>query len=111
MLVDGVAPNHPELWKYAKIEGGHSYTSKHGKVEILTKPWHVKIYDEKGKLLTSTLHDTDFKNTYTPTLPFSYVRRNSDYSRSMGAAFSLEPDEKYLAVENHSHNSTNAVQK
>src|SRR6478736_2263524 len=53
MLVDGVAPNHPELWKYSKIEGGHKYTSKHGSVEILLKPWHVKIYDEKGKLLTS----------------------------------------------------------
>ncbi|MBF4508149.1 alpha-xylosidase [Flavobacterium sp. JLP] len=94
MLINGVAPNHPELWKYSKIEGGHKYTSKHGVVEILSKPWHVKIYDETGKLLTSTLHDSDFKNTYTPTLPFSYVRRNSDYSRSMGAAFSLEPDEK-----------------
>ncbi|MDI1307074.1 MAG: DUF4968 domain-containing protein, partial [bacterium] len=94
MLVDGVAPNHPELWKYSKIEGGYKFTSKHGSVEIQTKPWHVKIYDEKGKLLTGTLHDSDFKNTYTPTLPFSFVRRNSDYSRSMGAAFSLEPDEK-----------------
>ena len=87
MLVDGVAPNHPELWKYSKIEGGHKFTSKHGSVEIQTKPWHVKIYDEKGKLLTGTLHNSDFDNTYTPTLPFSYVRRNSDYCRSMGAAF------------------------
>lgn len=94
MLVDGVAPNHPELWKYSKMEGGHKYTSKHGVVEILSKPWHIKIYDEKGKLLTSTLHNSDFANGYTPSLPFSYVRRNSDYSRSMGAAFSLEPDEK-----------------
>ena len=94
MLVDGVAPNHPELWKSSKIEGGYQFVSKHGKVEVLTKPWHVKIYDETGKLLTSTLHNSDFKNTYTPALPFSFVRRNSDYSRSMGAAFSLEPDEK-----------------
>ena len=94
MLIDGTAPNHPELWKYSKIEGGYKFTSKQGSVEIQVKPWHVKIYDSKGKLLTGTLHDTDFKNTYTPTLPFSYVRRNSDYSRSMGAAFSLEPDEK-----------------
>ena len=94
MLVDGVAPNHPELWKYAKIEGGFKFTSKHGSVEIQTKPWHVRIYDEKGKLLTGTLHNSDFANTYTPTLPFSYVRRSSDYSRSMGASFSLEPDEK-----------------
>lgn len=94
MLVDGVAPNHPELWKSSKIEGGYQFTSKHGRVDILIKPWHVKIYDEEGKLLTSTLHNSDFKNTYTPALPFSFVRRNSDYSRSMGAAFSLEPDEK-----------------
>ncbi|WP_423820177.1 hypothetical protein V5739_06980 [Salinimicrobium sp. TIG7-5_MAKvit] len=64
MLIDGVAPNHPELWKYSKIEGGHSYSNQNGRVEILTKPWHVKLYDETGKLLTSTLHLTDVENTY-----------------------------------------------
>jgi len=94
MLVNGVAPNHPESWKYSKTATGHKYTSKYGSVEIIAKPWHVKIYDATGKLLTSTLHDADLQNTYTPTLPFSYVRRNSDYSRSMAPVFSLEPDEK-----------------
>lgn len=94
MLVDGKAPNHPELWKSEKIDGGYKYTSAHGSVEIMTKPWHVKIYNENGKFLTSTLHNSDVQNTYTPVLPFSYVRRNSDYSRSMAAVLSLEPDEK-----------------
>jgi alpha-D-xyloside xylohydrolase len=94
MLVNGTAPNHPESWKYTKTATGHKYTSKYGSVEIVAKPWHVKIYDATGKLLTSTLHDSDLQNTYTPTLPFSYVRRNSDYSRSMAPVFSLEPDEK-----------------
>ena len=98
MLVDGTAPNHPELWEYAKIEGGHSYTSQHGRVEVLTQPWHVKLYDSKGKLLTSTLHLTDTENTYTPVLPFSYVRRNSDYSRSMAAVLSMEPGEKIFGL-------------
>lgn len=98
MLVDGTAPNHPEAWDYSKIEGGHEYTSDHGKVEIITKPWHVKIYDAEGKLLTSTLHTSDVANTYTPVLPFSYVRRNSDYSRSMAAVFSLEPNEKIFGM-------------
>lgn len=93
MLVNGTAPNHPELWDYSKIEGGHKYTSAHGAVEILMKPWHVKIYDENGKLLTSTIHNSDVQNTYTPVLPFSYVRRNSDYSRSMAAVFTLKPGE------------------
>ena len=85
MLIDGTAPNHPEEWNYSKIEGGHQYSNEHGRVEILAKPWHVKLYDSKGKLLTSTLHSEDVTNTYTPVLPFSYVRRNSDYSRSMAA--------------------------
>ncbi|QEE50866.1 alpha-xylosidase [Flavobacterium alkalisoli] len=94
MLVDGIAPNHPEGWKYSKTTTGHKYTSKYGSVEIQTNPWHVKIYDAKGKLLTSTLHNSDLQNTYTPVLPYSYVRRNSDYSRSVAPVFSLEPDEK-----------------
>ncbi|MCO6147961.1 alpha-xylosidase [Flavobacterium sp. NRK1] len=94
MLVNGTAPNHPESWKYSKTSTGHKYTSKYGSVEIIAKPWHVKIYDASGKLLTSTLHNSDFASTYTPVLPFSYVRRNSDYSRSMAPVFSLEPDEK-----------------
>ena len=94
MLVDGTAPNNPELWKSSTIEGGYKFTSTHGSVELMAKPWHVKIYDEQGKLLTSTLHADDVTNTYTPVLPFSYVRRNSDYSRSMAPVFSLEPDEK-----------------
>lgn len=94
MLVNGTAPNHPENWKYSKTATGHKYTSNYGSVEIQTNPWHVKIYDAKGKLLTSTLHNSDLQNTYTPVLPYSYVRRNSDYSRSVAPVFSLEPDEK-----------------
>lgn len=94
MLVNGTAPNHPEGWKYSKTATGHKYRSQYGSVEIQTNPWHVKIYDAKGKLLTSTLHNSDLQNTYTPVLPYSYVRRNSDYSRSVAPVFSLEPDEK-----------------
>lgn len=94
MLVDGVAPQNPDQWKYGKINEGHKYTSAHGTVEIYTNPWHVKIFDKNGKLLTSTLHTNDVTNTYTPVLPFSYVRKNSDYSRSFSAAFTLQPDEK-----------------
>src|SRR5690606_25394425 len=36
----------------------------------------------------------DLQNTYTPTLPFAFVRKNSDYSRSVAPVFGLEPDEK-----------------
>lgn len=82
-------------WKYSKIPGGHKYTSQYGSVTIMEYPWHVEFRDATGRLLTKTVHQTDnADSTFTPILPFSYVRRAKDYSRSMDAVFSLSPDEK-----------------
>jgi alpha-D-xyloside xylohydrolase len=98
MLVNGVAPSD-NSWKYAKTETGHQYTSDYGKVIIENYPWHVKIYDATGKLLTGTMHFEDVAiSTYTPVLPFSYVRRSEDYSRSFSASFSLSADEKIFGL-------------
>ena len=94
MLINGFASNSRDLWKYTKVEKGHKYTSSKGSILITTKPWHIYIYDAKGKLLTSTLHLDDVASTYTPVTPFSFVRRASDYSRSMDAVFSMSPEEK-----------------
>lgn len=94
MLVNGETTDARDLWAYSKVENGHKYTSSKGSVVITEKPWHIYIYDAKGKLLTSTLHLDDVKSTYTPVTPFSFVRRADDYSRSMGAVFSMSPEEK-----------------
>jgi len=93
MLVDGTAPvDHS--WKYLTDDGKHIYTSKYGKVVINVNPWRVSFYDANGKLLTQTNHHIDnAETTYTPIMPFSFVRRASDYSRSVNAAFTLEPNE------------------
>jgi alpha-D-xyloside xylohydrolase len=94
MLVNGKAAVD-KSWKYSKTATGHQYASKFGKVVIETSPWHVSVFDAEGKLLTSTLHQDDVTlSTYTPVLPFSYVRRASDYSRSFSATFTLSSDEK-----------------
>ncbi len=93
MLVNGFPPKD-NSWKYTEIEGGHKYTSKYGSVIIRTRPWHIEFYDADGKLLTKTFHKNDNNVTYTPVLPFMFVRRSSDYSRSVNAAFTLSPGEK-----------------
>jgi alpha-D-xyloside xylohydrolase len=93
MLVGGKAPKD-NSWKYSKIEGGHRYTSACGSVTIVENPWHIEFRDIKGRLLTKTNHKSDNNSTFTPILPFSFVRRASDYSRSVAAVFSLAPDEK-----------------
>jgi alpha-D-xyloside xylohydrolase len=93
MLVNSKAPVDKDSWKYRKIEGGHEYASKYGKIVVYEKPWRIKIYNSEGKLLTKTLNKTDNDETYTPFLPFSFVRRSSDYSTSMNPVFSLSPNE------------------
>ena len=100
-----VAPRQPELmlagpvpqdhsWKYEKVEGGHHYTSRFGSVTILENPWRIEFRDAQGRLLTETDHASDNNTTFTPVMPFSFVRRAADYSRSVDAAFTLAPGEK-----------------
>jgi len=93
MLVNGGAPKD-NSWKYSKIDGGFQYKSAYGSVIIREDPWRLEIYDAKGKLLTQTIARQDNNETYTPLMPFCYVRRSSDYSRSFSAAFRLSPGEK-----------------
>lgn len=81
-------------WEYSKIDGAHQYKSSQGKVIIYENPWRISFFDEKDKLLTSTNNHIDnAETTYTPVLPFSYVRKAKDYSRSISATFNLEPQE------------------
>jgi alpha-D-xyloside xylohydrolase len=92
MLAGPVAKD--DSWKYSKVEGGHRYASAFGSITITEKPWRIELRDAQGRLLTRTDHESDNNTTYTPILPFSFVRRAADYSRSMAAVFTLSPGEK-----------------
>ncbi len=93
LMLAGPVPSD-QSWKYSKISGGHRYTSAFGSISVMESPWHIELRDAQGRLLTRTDHDSDNTTTYTPILPFSFVRRASDYSRSMAAVFTLSPGEK-----------------
>ena len=87
-------PPHDNSWKMEKVAGGYRYASVAGSVTILENPWHIEFRDAQGRLLTKTQHTSDFATSLDPALPFSFIRRPSDYSRSLAAVFSLSPDEK-----------------
>jgi len=87
-------PGRDASWKYEKVAGGHRYTSAAGSLTITESPWHVELRDAAGRVLTHTQHSKDFSNTLVPALPFSFIRRSSDFSRSVAAVFSLSPGEK-----------------
>jgi alpha-D-xyloside xylohydrolase len=93
LMLAGPVPKD-DSWTYSKIEGGHRYASACGSISILERPWRIELRDSQGRLLTRTDHDSDNDTTYTPILPFSFVRRGADYSRGMAAVFTLAPGEK-----------------
>lgn len=92
MLAGGSVPPS-DAWRYEKIPGGHRYTGEFGSVEILESPWSIHILNADGQEVTRTVNKTDGDSTFTPLLPFSFVRRASDYSRSVAAVFTLKPGE------------------
>jgi len=92
LMLAGPVPQDAS-WKYEKVSNGHRYVSAFGSVTITEKPWHLEFRDARGQLLTRSYHDGD-DGSFTPRLPFSFVRRAADYSRSMAAVFTLSPGEK-----------------
>ncbi|HXH07812.1 MAG TPA: TIM-barrel domain-containing protein [Vicinamibacterales bacterium] len=87
-------PPADRSWRHEAIAGGHRYTGAAGSVTIREKPWRIEIRDAQGRLLTQTQHPTDFATTLYSALPFSFVRRASDYSRSVAAVLALAPGER-----------------
>ena len=56
-------------WKYAKIDGGHRYTSSGGSLAIFEKPWRIELRDAAGKLLTQSQSPADFEIDAVPGAP------------------------------------------
>jgi alpha-D-xyloside xylohydrolase len=93
-LMLAAEPPHDSSWRYEEIPGGHRFSSAAGSLTIRAAPWKIELRDAEGNLLTHTQHPSDYEGTFVPALPFSFVRRSSDLSRSVAAVWSLAPGEK-----------------
>ncbi|MCX7723366.1 MAG: alpha-xylosidase [Verrucomicrobiae bacterium] len=93
LMLAGPVPKDT-TWRYGRVEGGHCYSNAHGAVIVRENPWRLELRDAAGRLLTQTHHLQDNSMTFTPILPFCFVRRAADYSRSVAAVFTLSPGEK-----------------
>jgi alpha-D-xyloside xylohydrolase len=80
-------------WRVEQNDKEINYTSANGRVRIIKQPWHVEIYDQKGRLLTRTQNIGDPATFFAP-VPFSFVRRSSDLARRIAATFELQHNEK-----------------
>lgn len=87
-------PATDRSWKYATAKGAHIYTSVYGSVMIHDYPFRIEVRDAAGRLLTATNHNKDNEGTFTPVVPFSFMQRSTDFSKSFAASFTLSAGEK-----------------
>ena len=70
------------------------YKTPYGSIAIQKFPWRIVIKDAKGRVLTQTRHIIDNDSTQVKLLPFSFIKRGSDNSRSINPVFLLSPGER-----------------
>ena len=84
-----------DVFKAKKGDRGTTINkSPYGSIEIQPYPFRIVIKDAKGKILTQTRHIIDNDSTQVKLLPFSFIKRGSDNSRSIAPVFSLAPGER-----------------
>jgi len=92
LMLAGPVPRDTS-WRAQATDSTITYTSAYGRVRITRNPWSIELYDARGALLTRTQHFNQ-PRSFTPYVPFSFVRRSRDIGRSTAATFELAPDEK-----------------
>lgn len=82
------------LWIASQTSDAITYSSEYGIIEIRKYPWRIVVKDAKGKILTQTRHIIDNDSTQVKLLPFNFIKRGSDNSRSINPVFTLAPGER-----------------
>ena len=81
-------------WKVTQTADAISYQSQYGQIEIRKWPWRLVVKDAQGRILTQTRHIIDNDSSQVKLLPFSFIKRGSDNSRSINPVFTLSPGER-----------------
>ncbi|MBQ8656899.1 MAG: alpha-xylosidase [Prevotella sp.] len=81
-------------WPVVSNGSAVTYKSDYGTIELQRYPFRIVIKDAKGKVLTQTRHIIDNDSTQVKLLPFNFIKRGSDNSRSVNPVFLLSPGER-----------------
>lgn len=94
LMLNGVPADDRSSWQAVETARGIEYRSPYGAVEITRHPWRIVIKDKSGKTLTQTRSIIDNDSTQVKLLPFCFVKRGNDNSRSVCPVFLLSPGER-----------------
>ena len=81
-------------WKATETADAIRYIGPYGMIEIQKYPWRLIIRDTNGRILTQSRAIIDNDSTQVKLLPFCFIKRGSDNSRSVNPVFLLSPGER-----------------
>ena len=93
-MFDGVPPTNSGAWRVSSSADAVRYTSDYGTIEVRRHPWRLVVKNAQGKILTQTRHIIDNDSSQVKLLPFSFIKRGADNSRSVNPVFTLSPNER-----------------
>ena len=81
-------------WKVVSDGKTIAYRTEYGSIEIQKYPWRLVLKDKHGKVMTQTRHIIDNDSSQVKLLPFSFIKRGSDNSRSINPVLTIAPGER-----------------
>ena len=94
LMFAAVPKDNDKSWKMTDKGKSISWESPYGTIEIQKYPWRIVLKDKNGRVLTESRTLADNDSTQVKILPFNFIKRGSDNSRSINPVFSLAPQEK-----------------
>lgn len=87
-------PASCDSWTVSETDEAIVYTSDFGSFTIEKNPWRIVLKDADGRVMTRTRTMGDNDVSQVKVMPFGFVKRGSDNSRSINPVFSLMPGER-----------------
>ena len=81
-------------WKGVSDGKTIAYRTEYGSIEIQKYPWRLVLKDKHGRVMTQTRHIIDNDSSQVKLLPFSFIKRGSDNSRSINPVLTIAPGER-----------------
>ena len=93
LMLAGPVPQS-SAWRSADNGNSIVYRTDYGVLEIQRYPFRLVLKDQNGRVLTQSRHLIDNDSSQVKLLPFSFIKRGSDNSRSINPVFTLSPGER-----------------
>ena len=81
-------------WKSVHNGSAVVFRSPNAILELQRYPFRLVLKDRNGRILTQSRHIIDNDSTQVKLLPFNFIKRGSDNSRSVNPVFLLSPGER-----------------